>query len=386
MPRKLLYPGNYEPSSGLYAYYLEIPSLGSKRPRKAIRGKTPQVVDQKVRDYLQWMKEAGRDPHTSPTLEQWMDRWLTEIAPKNVRPKTLANYRSLSKHHVVPTMGNVRLDNLTAEHVSEIHQAILNKKLSSTTALTVHRMLSSALSAAVGMDKAKRNPAQLIRAPRRNVPKITPLTVEEATDLLKVFTDAESQQAVLWATYLLTGARRGEILGLQWDRVTDALDLAWQLQRLSPGIEPPADYEYTALGGGLYLTRPKTQAGVRVIPLFDPLRGFIERWRMIAPHNEWDLVFTTAAGKPIDPDEATRAWRAALQAAGIHRRVRLHDTRHTAIDMMSAAGMTDDEIRAVVGHSTVAMTQAYKSPATKAKLAKSLEAFSRMLNQRAADD
>jgi integrase len=293
MPRKLLYPGNYEPSSGLYAYYLEIPSLGSKRPRKAIRGKTPQVVDQKVRDYLQWMKEAGRDPHTSPTLEQWMDRWL---------------------------------------------------------------------------------------------PKITPLTVEEATDLLKVFTDAESQQAVLWATYLLTGARRGEILGLQWDRVTDALDLAWQLQRLSPGIEPPADYEYTALGGGLYLTRPKTQAGVRVIPLFDPLRGFIERWRMIAPHNEWDLVFTTAAGKPIDPDEATRAWRAALQAAGIHRRVRLHDTRHTAIDMMSAAGMTDDEIRAVVGHSTVAMTQAYKSPATKAKLAKSLEAFSRMLNQRAADD
>jgi integrase len=196
---------------------------------------------------------------------------------------------------------------------------------------------------------------------------------------------------------LLTGARRGEVIGLERDRVGDVLDLSWQLLRLKktdtdgkPDV--PADYEYRHLTGGLYLTRPKSSSSWRVIPLIDPLRSILEKHMASTPENEWGLVFTrTGTGRgakprPYGPDLAGKDWRRILAAAGINKDVRLHDGRHTTVDLLYAAGVPDDLIQEIVGHSTRTMTQQYKSLRNRERLTAAMEQFSALFTPPASPD
>ena len=64
----------------------------------------------------------------------------------------------------------------------------------------------------------------------------------------------------------------------------------------------PGDFELRHLSGGLYLTRPKSDAGRRVIPMFEPLRTILDR-HMAATSNDYGLLFTREDGQPIDPAE-----------------------------------------------------------------------------------
>jgi integrase len=55
-------------------------------------------------------------------------------------------------------------------------------------------------------------------------------------------------------------------------------------------------------------------------------------------------------------------WAAALASSGItDKKVRLHDARHTTVDLLYAAGITEDLIMEIVGHSTRGVTRGYKS-------------------------
>jgi integrase len=364
----------YQDGRGFFTAVFNYVKSDGTDGRKPIRAKTAADLKRKSAIYLDLLETTGRLPGTSPRLDHWIAYWLENV---EVRPKTLTNYRSMSKH-IIRHAGTVRLDSVTTTFIKQINKKV-TAATSSTTALTVYRILSSALSAAVDEGKIAKNPAKRVKPPRKNKVTLDVLSIEEAGRLIQMFGD--SDERILWATFLLTGARRGEILGLEWDRVSDALDLSWQLQRHATMSTAPVDYEYRVLGNGLYLTRPKSEESVRVVPLVEPLAGILRRWRAAAPRNPHGLVFAMPDGSPIDPDYASHKWPKVLRAAGIHRKTRLHDLRHTAIDLMAEAGVPMDDIRAIVGHSTVAMTRAYKSKATRERLRLALEPFTRMLSQ-----
>ena len=217
----------------------------------------------------------------------------------------------------------------------------------------------------------------LVRAPRIPATTLEVLTVDEVTQFVQTYRG--TPDLYLWITFMLTGARRGEILGLQWDRVTDVLALEWQLQRLSVNLVAPADYVYQKLTGGLYLTRPKSKAGWREVPLVPPLSQILEQWRSIAPPNRYNLVFTTPAGDPIDPGVASKIWPVILKTAGIDKRVRIHDLRHTAVDLLYASRVSEPIIMEIVGHSTRAMTRGYKARGNREQLTDAMTAVSALL-------
>ena len=122
----------------------------------------------------------------------------------------------------------------------------------------------------------------------------------------------------------------------------------------------PADHDYRHIDGGLYFTRPKSRAGWRIIPLVEPLRSWLNAWRDVAPVNPNGLVFTDE-GNPIAPDDVSRMWPRIRAAVGIEKDVRVHDLRHTAIDMMYDAGASEADIIRIFGHSTVQMSRSYRS-------------------------
>lgn len=349
-------------ATGLWVGRLELPPVDGKRRRKVIRRKDKNTLIRDLNQLRTELERTGDLPTDAMTVETWFAYWMREAA-KTRRPKTVESYRSIVDRWVIPTIGNVRLDRVTPATVRRVLTALEDAGRSSTYARNAHAVMTAALDDAMREGRIPRNPVTLVRAPLKAVTNLHALTPEEAIRLLSVF--ADSPDGYLWATFILTGARRGEVLGLEWDRVGDELDLSWQLQRLKAGAVRPADFEYRQIKGELYWTRPKTRAGWRVVPLVDPLRGILERWREQAPANPWGLVFTrqTAAhGRlPVDPDYATRLWPQILEAAGVGKHIRIHDLRHSTVDLLYAAGVPEDVTQLIVGHSSRAMTRAYKS-------------------------
>lgn len=370
---------------------IEIPAIDGTRRRFTVRSKDKATALAKLDDAKLKLRERG-DLHTrGETVEHWFNYWLNQIAVKRVRPKTFIGYESVARLHIIPTIGHVRLDKLTPTHVRRVHQRMEENGASSTYVLNAHRVMSVALKAAERENRIHRNPTDLVDAPLKAVARQEALTIDEAIRVLSYV--ADTPLGARWATALLTGARRGEVLGLEQDRVTDVLDLSWQLQRLRvTGGKPvvPANYEYRHLTGGLYLTRPKSRAGWRVIPLVDPLRSILER-AAATVDNEWGLMFTveqrtkqgvpTGRRMPIDPDQDSRAWKDTLRAAGIERNVVLHGLRHTAVDLLYEAGVPESVIVEIIGHSSRSMTRQYKTRGNRGQLIDAMERMSALLGR-----
>lgn len=362
-----------------YTATIELPpGPKGERRRKVIRRKDKKeliAVHAKTKADLE---KRGDLPTASTTAEKWFLYWLDNIAAKNVRPNTLDGYQRTIINHIIPVIGKVKLDKITPAHIRRVHNAVTEKGNSSTTALLAHRTMSVSFKAAMREGRIGRNPATLVDAPKKATVELNALDLPEALHLLRHV--ATHPDGALWATVLLTGARRGEVIGLERDRVGDVLDLSWQLLRLKktdtdgkPDV--PVDYEYRHVKGGLYLTRPKSRSGWRVVPLIDPLKSILEAHMRNAPENEWGLIFTRN-GEPYGPDLAGKDWRKVLASAGIEKDVRLHDGRHTTVDLLYAAGVPDDLIQEIVGHSTRTMTQAYKSLRNRERLTAAMEQFS----------
>lgn len=371
----------FKDSRGLWTAVVELPSHDGKRRRKVIRNTNKKTVLNEVTKLRNQLETRGDLPTASINVEQWFTYWLDRIAVESVRPKTLSGYRSVVENHIVPGLGpKTKLDKIAPATIRKVHDRITKEKnLSSTYALNAHRVMSRSFEIAMREGRIQRNPASLMDAPRKATKALEAFTLEEALRVLAHVSSDERMRA-RWALALLTGARRGEAIGLERDRVGEELDLSWQLQRLTwrhgcgntcgrkrgtdcpdRALQVPADFEYRHLTGGLYLTRPKSNAGWRVIPLVDPLRSTLEKHIAESPPNRYGLVFTTPEGDPIDPDADTRAWRETLKATGIERDVVLHGLRHTAADLLYLAGVPEDLIQEILGHSSRMVTRGYKS-------------------------
>ena len=336
----------YQRKDGLWIGSLNLPKHGKDRRRKTVSAKTKSAVIVKLREERKKLEQAGDIPTSSQTLETWLTYWLEKVAPKRNRPNTVDDYRSKLTNHVIPIIGKTRLDKLTPTAIRRVHDAMLDNGLSSTYALNTHRALSKALTDAVRDGRIITNVATRVDAPKQSHVELEPLDVQEAISVIRqakeaLETDPYDPTPVLWTVYLLTANRRGELLGLEWDRVVfdgpqPHIDLSWQLQRIKNIATAPANYEYRNVAGKLFLTRPKTQAGWRTIPLVDPLLTLLREHRDHSPANKHNLVFTTPFGRPIEPSRASDAW-AKWRETVTNKSTRLHDLRHTTVDLLYAA-------------------------------------------------
>lgn len=378
-------------SDGLWCVRIELPpGPEGKRRQKVVCRRDKKQALAEMTALKKDLDKYGDLPTSSLTLERWLRRWIDDIAPNEIRPKSYAAYKSTVDGWLIPLLGRRKIDSLSADHVREMFKQIAatpkahglrgekdlppgTVMVGPDTAIKCHAVLSSALKTAMREGKATRNVCEMVDPPRKGKVEQAALSAEQAIELLAHLASREDR--ALWATYLLTGARRGEILALEADRVADTLDLSWQLLRITDISKAAPDYEYRSLGGTLYLTRPKSQSGWREIPLVEPLRSILA----LHMQDRGDGLVFTREGQPWDPDAATDAWAKLMVEAGMPKGVVLHGARHTTVDLLDAAGVPMDTIRDIVGHSTTKMTKAYRSKPDLKRLSAALEQMSRML-------
>nr|WP_241520155.1 tyrosine-type recombinase/integrase [Bifidobacterium catulorum] len=137
-----------------------------------------------------------------------------------------------------------------------------------------------------------------------------------------------------------------------------------------PGeVEIPGWLKAEHLYGILWLTTPKTRTAHRFVPitenLWERLWARIRRLG-IGPR---ELVFTNSRGNPIRSSTERYNWRKALAAAGLPM-VNVHSARHWTASMTARANMPDDARTAIMGHTSIAMTNHYthRDAASLAKL------------------
>lgn len=110
------------------------------------------------------------------------------------------------------------------------------------------------------------------------------------------------------------------------------------------------DRRYRGSGPRLALQPPKTAAGRRTAPL----AGFAARALATMPRDAV-YVFHRHNGKPLNPSTVQRAFAAAVERAGLPP-MHLHDARHTAATLALASGATLDDVKRMLGHSSIAIT------------------------------
>ncbi len=372
----------YQRADGYYVASLDLGWVDGKRRRKRFVARTKAAVVAKLKEARKQLDDTGTVASNVPTVHTWLRRWLDEIAAVKVKPRTLAGYRTTVERHIAPHIGRHRLDRLTAAHVLAMQTALRSTTakrggaVAESTVLKAHAVLSKALGDAQRLGLLTRNVATMVDRPSARRPKTArrELTAHEALAVLR--TVADDPLGSRWAAALMLGARQGECLGLEWDRVDlddGIVDLAWQLQRLpyrhgcggecgrkfagdcpNRALRVPPGYEHRVLTGALALTRPKTDRP-RVVPVPAPLLAWLRRRREENPH---PLVWCRDDGQPIDPRQDYEAWKATLAAADLAP-VPLHSARHTTASLLLSIGVPEPVIMAILGHSVITTTRGY---------------------------
>src|SRR4051812_3418135 len=127
------------------------------------------------------VEAAGR----APTVGEWLDHWLDNIAARKVRARTLESYRTTVRLHLRPGIGHHRLDRLQPEHLERLYATLAKKGLSPATILRAHRVLSRALRVATQRGKVARNVATLVDPPAVKRPQTAlPLSQQEARQVM----------------------------------------------------------------------------------------------------------------------------------------------------------------------------------------------------------
>lgn len=387
MPRRG-YPTIRRGDDGQWHAWVTVGTKANGRPdqRHVKRGSRAEV-EERV-DELLAQRQSGQvvKPGRAITLAQWLDTYLTDVAPRRCDPTTIQGYASKMRLYVVPMIGRTRLDRLAPDQLDRVYVEMARAGRADATILQVHRILSRALEVAYRRGMMPRNPAKLIDSPTAKRVEIQPLTEAEALRVLDAATG--QRNAARWSVGLALGLRQGEALGLRWSYVD--LDLSemrvwWQLHRRAHehgcGTPPTCGRRRAGncptrtlrlrsgeqhLGGGLLLKHPKG-TGRRTIPipaeLVDALRTHrevqdLERVMAESAYVDHDLVFADVDGSPIDPARDWATWQQLLRTAGV-RKARVHDGRHTAATLLLAQGVDVRVVQEVLGHSSVTVTEGY---------------------------
>ena len=337
-----------------------------KPKRKVFTASTRHEVKDQLNDTLNDLKLGRLVAPEKQTVGQFLTWWLREVVRPSARPKTMKAYEYQSRIHLIPGVGDKPLQKLTPLHVQTFLNDRLNQRckrterfLSAKTVRHLHRTLCTALNAAMKYGNVARNVATLVDPPRAQKPNIKFLNVEQARTLLE--TAKGDRLYALYATVLSLGLRLGEGLGIPWPDVdldTGRFNVHQALQRIDKNLYPDR--------GGLQLVEPKGGYSARVVTrpavTISALRhrqaqqDEERQWAGSSWQNDWNLIFTTQDGKPLDERNVLRRFQEKiLPIAGIPK-MRLHDLRHSAVAILIAQGVNIKAISELLGHGSVAFT------------------------------
>jgi integrase len=333
--------------------------ITGKRKQKWHSGfRTKRDADKALTDILSRLDQGAYVEPTKQTLSTFFEEQWFPATESTLRPSTFATYKTIVRKHLLPRLGSLPLQALTAARLNALYADLLKSGrkdgkggLSSSSVRYLHAVIRKALSDAVRWNLLMRNVADAADPPRATRTQMKTWSAREVRRFLDhVKDDRLSAAYVLAAT---TGMRRGEVLGLRWQD----LDLDAGRASIAQTLIVVGGYE-------VRYSEPKTARGRRMVAL-DPQtvttlkehreRQMLERSLMGDAYTDSDLVFPREDGSVLHPDGFSDAFWRHTKAAKLPR-IRFHDLRHTHATLALAAGVHPKVVSERLGHASITIT------------------------------
>lgn len=263
------------------------------------------------------MDETMKQQNTDYTLASWLDEWLVTYKQCSVRKKTYENYQyAVSLIEKQPEAHELLVD-LTELELQRILNKLYKDEYSKSTIRVVRLTLRQSYRIAQRLHFIENNPCDVLVLPKAAVKKIVPLTHEEQALVEKECKN--DRLGHLFIFLLKTGLRRTEMMNLKWD-------------------------DYNSITQEIKITKSKTDAGIRTVPLISEAQKIIES----QPHiNEY--IFNSTRKTPLTNTVMKRLYERLRKKTGI-KKLTNHVCRHTFVTRMCEKGVSPKSIAQIIGH------------------------------------
>ena len=331
---------------------------------KNVLGKTQAEVKTKLKAAIEDSANLDVLKAEQYTTGQWMDVWFENCAKIKVRPSSHQTYRGYIDNHIKPNIGDVPLSKLSSLHLQKLYKKLLAggrvdrieakgqpKGLSAKTVRNINQVISSAMDFAKDQKLISSNPTDGCALPKLEHKEMKTLPVEQLTSFLR-----EAKESGVFELYyieLVTGLRRGELLGLKWEDI-DLTQGSLRVQR-----------QVARINGEIIEAPLKTKNAYRTLPLSANAVGVLREQKKRSGNSPY--VFPSPTGGPISPDSVLHMLHRVLKRAGLSK-VRFHDLRHTFATLALQNGVDIKTVSGMLGHYSAGFTlDTYTHVTTSAK-------------------
>ncbi|WP_413518423.1 tyrosine-type recombinase/integrase [Carnobacterium maltaromaticum] len=357
----------YTKKDGSVAYmtnlYLGVDQSTGKKKRTTLRANTQRELKLKIARLELDIEENGiKEKPTNITFKEVYDIWLPYYKA-TVKESTYAFTLGLFDTHIIPSMGNMRLNKLT---ILDCQKLINNWfKVIPNRYKRVKNNAIRVIDYAVSLSIVNDNPMKKVilpNAPQQIIEK-TPENFYDKEELKKFLEAAKNynQQAYIFFRVLaFAGLRKGEAYALTWDDLDlNKCELTVN-KTLARGLK-----------GRLLIQAPKTKSGHRTISLDDKTILDLKQWKNLQKQNmlklginlndkSTQLIFGNLKNGLPQPNACTE-WLEAIYKKTDLKKITPHGFRHTHCSLLFEAStpeqpITIKDVQERLGHSDIRTT------------------------------
>ena len=229
----------------------------------------------------------------APTVAEYCEKWLL-MQSANVRAKTLIDYTSKVRRHIIAPLGDLRMDEVTTDDIKMALVPVAEK--SASVFKSVNILYRCIFNSAEDSKIISHNPTRHLLTKEGGIPQKDreALTDEQAERLIDTVRGLPPYVFVMIGLY--AGLRREEILALKWDCVFLDTETPYLLVRRA---------WHTESNRPVIMTELKTKAAKRDIPLPECLA---ECLREAKEHSTSEYVIANSDGDPLSYTQFKRLW------------------------------------------------------------------------------
>ena len=301
----------------------------------------------------------GTATDTRLTFREYAEYVISLKEQRGVKHSAIVRYKELTGR-IYPAIGHIKLKDLRTDHLNTLYTKLSkdgqNKrggKLSAKTILEHHRLISTVLTQAEKEALVPFNVAGRAMLPKVEKKEVNFFQPEEVAAIR----DALEAEPMKWKTLvhllLITGARRGEVLGLKWRTVDFDRN---QIHICNNVLYAP--------DRGIYEDTPKTATSDRFVTLPAETMQLLkqykawqaeERLRFGGYYEDKGFLFAQDNGNAMHPDSVTD-WLTKFSKRHNLRHINAHAFRHTMASMLYFNGVDSVSISKRLGHAQVSTT------------------------------
>ncbi|MBT9132390.1 MAG: putative prophage phiRv2 integrase [Firmicutes bacterium] len=331
------------------------------------------------RQLARFIAEVDSGDWTQPaklTFKQFAEKWLKDYAEVELAPKTVFRYRQLLESRIYPALGDMKLEKVKPLDLVDFYNSMRKKhkyisitqgknggqkkEIKDTAALSEntikhhHRAISAIFEKAIKWGVLSgRNPAKRVDAPKVEKKKALCYDEKHVQVLLEALEFVGGDEIKYKAAALIaimTGARLGEIMGLEWQ------DIDFEKQVIE--IRQASQY---LSGKGIFTKAPKTEKSKRKVAVNNFLLSVLAQYQYDQQEKGFlcrgnNRLFVTWDGKPMFPETVSKWFREFLRRKKLPH-LNFHGLRHTSASFLISRGMDIQTVAGRLGHSTSATTQ-----------------------------